>query len=159
MLNPWEKPAAIAHAQVLLYSFRQWFNQDLFNQDLLRCDSPQQAAQKLYFAPFALLSHGCEPDPILNYGNQTALTLWDMNWQDFTAMPSRLTAELELREGRSHLLAQAKQQGYLTDYEGIRISNTGRRFLIRKATIWRVFDENGQVSGQAATFHNWELLP
>jgi MEKHLA domain len=153
MLNHWEHPAAIAHAQVLLYSFRQWFN-----RDLLHCDSPEQAAQTLYFAPFALLSHGCEPDPILNYGNQTALTLWEMNWQEFTAMPSRLTAEPELREGRSHLLAQAKQQGYLTNYEGIRISSTGRRFLIRKATIWRVFDEVGQVTGQAATFRDWQML-
>ncbi len=154
MLNPWKQPAAIAHAQVLLYSFRQWFN-----QDLLHHDSPKQAAQELYFAPFALLSHGCEPDPILNYGNQTALMLWDMTWQDFTTMPSRLTAESELREERSHLLTQAKQQGYLTDYEGIRISSTGRRFLIRKATIWRVFNEDGQVNGQAATFKDWEPLP
>jgi MEKHLA domain len=154
MMHPWEYPAAIAHAQILLYSFRQWFN-----QDLLHCDSPGQAAKALYFAPFAVLSHGCEPDPILNYGNQTALTLWEMNWQDFTVMPSRLTAEPELREGRSQLLTQAKQQGYLTDYEGVRISSTGRRFLIRKATIWRVFDEAGQVSGQAATFDNWEPLP
>jgi MEKHLA domain len=154
MLNPWEHPIAIAHAQVLLYSFRQWFN-----RDLLHCDSPDRAAQALYFAPFALLSHGCELDPILNYGNRTALTLWEMNWQDFTAMPSRLTAEPELREGRSHLLAQAEQKGYLTDYEGIRISSTGRRFLIRKATIWRVFDKTGQIGGQAAIFDHWEILP
>jgi MEKHLA domain len=153
MPNPWEHPTAVAHAQVLLYSFRQWFN-----QDLLSCDSPDQAAQALYFAPFALLSHDCEPNPILNYGNQTALTLWEMNWQDFTAMPSRLTAEPEFREGRSQLLAQAKQQGYLTDYEGVRISSTGRRFLICKATIWRVFDEDGQVKGQAATFNHWQML-
>jgi MEKHLA domain len=154
MLHPWEYPVVIAHAQTLLYSFRQWFNQDLW-----RSDSPEQVAQALYSAPFALLSHGCEPDPILNYGNQTALTLWEMNWQEFTAMPSRFTAEPDLREGRSHLLTQAKQQGYLTDYEGIRISSTGQRFLIRKAKIWRVFDETGQVSGQAATFDDWEPLP
>jgi MEKHLA domain len=153
MLNPWEHPAAITHAQVLLYSFRQWFN-----QDLLSYDSPAQVAQALYFAPFAVLSHGCELDPILNYGNQTALTLWEMDWQEFTAMPSRLTAEPEIREGRAHLLAQAKQQGYLTDYEGVRISSTGRRFLICKATIWRVFDKDGQIQGQAATFNQWESL-
>jgi hypothetical protein len=154
MLHPWEHPTAIAHAQTLLYSFRQWFNQDLFGSD-----APEQVAQALYFAPFALLSHGCEPDPILNYGNQTALQLWEMSWPEFTAMPSRLTAEPDLREGRSQLLTQAKEQGYLTDYEGIRISSTGQRFLIRKATIWRVFDTTGEISGQAATFNDWEPLP
>jgi hypothetical protein len=154
MTHPWEHPAAIAHAQALQYSFRQWFG-----QALLDGDSPEQTAQALYFAPFALLSHGCEPDPILNYGNQTALRLWEMDWQNFTAMPSRLTAEPDVWEVRSHLLIQVEQQGYLTDFEGIRISSTGRRFLIQKATLWRVFNEVGQVSGQAATFRDWEPLP
>jgi MEKHLA domain len=154
MLYPWQHPKAIAHAQTLLYSFHQWFD-----RDLLDSQSPDRVAEALYLAPFALLSHGCEPDPILNYGNQTALTLWEMTWQDFTAMPSRFTAEPEIREERSQLLTQAKQQGYLTDYAGVRISSTGKRFIIRKAIIWRVFDEAGQVSGQAATFDDWEPLP
>jgi MEKHLA domain len=152
-MHPWQQPAAIAQAQALLYSYRQWFGRELLNGE-----TDKRATQQLFEAPFALLSHGCEPDPILNYGNQTALTLWETTWQSFTALPSRLTAETELREERSQLLAQAREQGYLADYEGVRISSTGRRFLIRKAAIWRVFDETGEVLGQAATFDRWEPL-
>lgn len=175
MEHPWQSPSAIAHVQLLQDSFRHWFGQELLSlglnhagcADSVKFDSapsdsvladPVQAATALYYAPFALLSHGAQADPILNYGNQTALVLWDRSWDDFTTMPSRLTAEPEVREGRSQLLAQAKQQGYLTDYEGVRISKTGQRFLIRKAMIWRVFDAAGQVQGQAAAFQDWQRL-
>jgi MEKHLA domain len=81
-----------------------------------------------------------------------------MAWPDFTQMPSRLTSEPDLREVRSQLLASAAQQGYLTGYEGVRISKTGRRFFIQNATIWRVLDQAGNVHGQAATFKDWKFL-
>ncbi|NJM77994.1 MAG: MEKHLA domain-containing protein, partial [Acaryochloridaceae cyanobacterium RU_4_10] len=71
---------------------------------------------------------------------------------------SRLSAEPDLREGRSQLLAIAAQQGYLTDYEGVRISKTGRRFSIEQAIIWQVFDGEGNICGQAATFDRWKPL-
>jgi MEKHLA domain len=154
MLYSWKAPAVIHHTRCLLNSYRHWFRQDLIapSPDL------EAAAHQLFFAPFAVLSHGTEADPILNYGNQTALNLWEMVWPDFTQMPSRLTAEPDLREVRSQLLATAAQQGYLKDYEGVRISKTGQRFLIQNATIWRVLDDEGNPCGQAATFENWEPL-
>jgi hypothetical protein len=119
---------------------------------------PEAAAHQLFCAAFVVLSHDTEVDPILNYGNQAALTLWEMEWPDFTQMPSRLTAEPDLREVRSQLLATAAQQGYLTGYKGIRISKTGQRFFIQNATIWRVLDEAGNVCGQAATFEYWKSI-
>ena len=54
----------------------------------------------LYNAPFALLSHGAEADPIFNFGNQRALELFAYSWEAFTALPSRLSAEPLTREER-----------------------------------------------------------
>jgi MEKHLA domain len=146
-------PDVVLHTQYLLNSFRHWFERDLLSEQ--SADSAI-AAHQLFCAPFVVLSHGTQTDPVLNYGNQTALDLWEMDWSDFTQMPSRLTAEPDLREVRSQLLATAAQQGYITDYQGIRISKTGQRFFIQNAIIWRVFNEEGVVCGQAATFKHWE---
>jgi MEKHLA domain len=156
MLYPWTAAATIHHTQCLLTSFRHWFAQDLLSNQSI---DPATAAHQLFFAPIAILSHGTQSDPVLNYGNQTALNLWEMDWSDFTQMPSRLTAEPDLREGRSQLLASAAQQGYLTHYEGVRVSKTGQRFLIQDAVIWKVFDGDGRPCGQAATFGQWHPLP
>jgi hypothetical protein len=155
MLCPWKTPAVIRHTQCLLNSYRHWFNQDLL-PDL--SPEPKTAAHQLFSAPSVVLSHSAEADPILNYGNQAALNLWEMEWPNFTQMPSRFTAEPDLREVRSQLLVSAAQQGYLTGYEGIRISKTGQRFFIQNAAIWRVLDKDGQPCGQAATFTQWQLL-
>jgi hypothetical protein len=151
---PWLTPDVITHVQLLLESFQHWFGRELVAER----QHPFADAQQLFAAPYAVLSHGIETDPILNYGNQAALQLWEMDWTAFTQMPSRLTAEPDLRERRSQLLAQATQQGYLTNYEGVRVSQTGQRFLIQQAIIWQIRTPDGQVCGQAATFEHWQQL-
>ncbi len=156
MLSPWMSPDVVLHTQCLLTSFRHWFERDLLSE---QSADPEIAAHQLFCAPFVVLSHGTETDPMLNYGNQTALDLWEMDWSDFTQMPSRLTAEPDLREVRSQILATAAQQGYLKGYEGVRVSKTGQRFFIQNAIIWKVLDQSGQHCGQAATFSKWESLP
>ena len=107
---------------------------------------------------FVLLSHGTEEDPILNYGNQKALTLWEMTLKEFLKTPSRKTAEAPLREERARFMQLVSEKGYIDDYRGIRISKTGKRFQIIKATVWNITNENGQKIGQAATFKDWQLL-
>jgi hypothetical protein len=155
LVQPWTQPHIIGHTQNLLLSFRHWFGRELW---VGNPDDPHGIAKELFYARIAVLSHGTESDPIFNYGNQIALQLWEMDWADFTQMPSRLSAEPDLRKGRSQLLAIAAQQGYLTNYEGVRISKTGRRFSIEQAIIWRVFDSEGNICGQAATFDRWKPL-
>ena len=54
-------------------------------------------ARALYEAPFALVSHNTDSDPRFNYANRTALTLFEMNWNEFTTLPSRMSAEPMLR--------------------------------------------------------------
>jgi hypothetical protein len=46
-------------------------------------------------------------------------------------------------------------QGYIDDYAGVRVSRTGRRFLIEGATVWNLIETDGRLVGQAATFSRW----
>ena len=144
----------LAHAQRLIRSYRHWFDRDLLPPD----GTPLEQAQRLYPAPFAVLSHGTEADPILNYGNATALRLWEASWDDFVHMPSRLTTEPELRELRRRLMAELTARGSFAGMSGRRISRGGRRFQISDASLWDVLTENGEFMGQAATFSKWQML-
>ena len=109
-------------------------------------------------APFVVVSHGSQLDPILNYGNHAALRLWEMDWDEFTRTPSRLTAEAPERAERERLLTTVTQHGFIDDYSGIRISKSSRRFRIFQATVWNLITETGQPYGQAAMFDRWEFL-
>lgn len=117
-----------------------------------------EAVEALDQASYALLSHGIEADPVFNYGNRRALELFEMTWEQFTRLPSRLSAEPMLQAERAQLLARVAQHGYIDDYSGVRISSSGKRFLIRNATVWNLQDEAGQPCGQAALLPQWEML-
>ena len=119
--------------------------------------SPRDLAARIFDAPFVLVSHDTQADPILNYGNQAALDLWEMSWDEFTHTPSRLTAEAIKREERAKLMEVVTRQGYFENYSGIRVSKTGRRFEISDATIWNLTSDAGQLQGQAATFSEWKF--
>ncbi|MBD2073798.1 MEKHLA domain-containing protein [Phormidium sp. FACHB-592] len=154
LLPPWQQPHVIRHSERLLHSFQHWLDRPLLNLQ----GSPTAIAEALFNAPFVVVSHGTEADPLLNYGNQAALALWEMDWAQFTQTPSRLTAEPVEQGERDRLLAQAKANGYISDYQGIRISSTGQRFWIQAAVIWDVLDEQNQRCGQAAKFDRWEFV-
>jgi hypothetical protein len=117
-----------------------------------------EAVEVLELAPYALLSHGMEVDPVFNYGNRCALQLFEMSWEQLTHLPSRQSAEPLLQAKRARLLARVAQHGFIDDYSGVRISSSGKRFLIRNATVWNVVDEAGQACGQAALLPEWEVL-
>jgi hypothetical protein len=150
-LAPWRDDNLVQHANRLVRSFRQVVGRDLIEQG----PDALETARRLFEAPFVVLSHGVQDDPVLNYGNACALALWEMSFADFTLMPSRVTAEAMLREERERLLAIAALKGFIDDYAGVRISSSGRRFKIANAIIWNVTDEQGARVGQAATFDQW----
>jgi len=121
--------------------------------------SPIEQAQILFEAPFAVVSHhaaNAGEEPIFNYGNRTALELFAMTWEEFTCLPSRLSAEPVHQAERARLFERVRTQGYIDDYRGVRIASTGRRFWIENATVWTLYDEAGQLYGQAALFDNWK---
>ncbi|MGB6221563.1 MEKHLA domain-containing protein [Haloferula sp.] len=140
-----------AHAQLLLSSFHQLTGNELVPPG-------PDAAKRLFEAPFFVASHSPDADPILTYGNLTALDLFEMTWDEFTSTPSRFTAEAPLREERARLLERVTKHGYIDDYSGIRISRSGKRFQIRQATVWNLVAPNGRVMGQAATFNTWNQV-
>lgn len=112
-------------------------------------------ARELYFAPWVLLSHDLAADPVFNYANLTAQRLFEMDWAAIVRLPSRFSAEPLSREERARLLAAVGARGFIDDYRGVRISATGRRFVIERATVWNVSDDAGRPLGQAAMFRDW----
>jgi len=115
-------------------------------------------AEAIFNAPFALVSHGIEKEPVFNYANKTAMRLFNMNWDEITALPSKYSAEMPNREQRSQLLQEVKSAGYIENYSGVRIAKGGRRFYIEQATVWNLTDTNGVYYGQAAMFSHWRFL-
>jgi len=150
----WETGFVVAQTQILARSLKHWTGREL----LPGVSDPATLAQKVFEAPFVVVSHGMEADPILNYGNRAALKLWEMSWEELTRTPSRLTAEAPNREERARLLAAVTQRGFIDDYSGVRNSKTGRRFRIARATVWNLLTETGQPRGQAAMFDRWEFI-
>jgi hypothetical protein len=150
----WTYPSVIDWTQRLLENYRHWIGRELLG----RSESLEDQAHALFDAPFVVVSHGAGLDPILNYGNRAALELWDMTWEQFTQTPSRLTAEPLNQGERAAMLRIAGRQGYFEGYRGVRISSSGRRFLVEDATVWNVLDPAGRRIGQAATFARWSSL-
>lgn len=150
--DPSAEPAWIARSQEILNSYSRWLGRELIS----RTGDASEESRRLFAAPFVVVSHGTEPDPILNYGNATALTLWEMDLAQFVRTPSRLTAEPVHRDERARMLAQTAERGYFDNYQGIRIASSGRRFWIKQAIVWNVVTADGKPAGQAATFAAWE---
>jgi hypothetical protein len=142
------------HAKLLLDSFASLTGKALIDPTL----SAIEQAQQLFEAPFAVLSHNTAPDPIFTYGNQMALQVFALTWEELTQMPSRLSTEPIHQAERHHLLTMAIRQGYVDDYGGVRITKTGRRFLVEQATVWNLLDEAGHLLGQATLFSHWIFL-
>jgi hypothetical protein len=152
--QPWREHGWINHTQILFTSYRRWLGHDL----IVPTGSLEGDAQALFDAPFVVVSHGTQADPILNYANRVALGLWEIEIPTLLATPSRLTAEPLHRDERARLLERTTRDGYVDDYRGIRISTTGRQFQINQAIVWNLVDASGERVGQAATFREWTFL-
>jgi hypothetical protein len=144
----------VRHVGLLRTSYHRWTGQHLIPEIVADDVAPQALDQ----ASFAVVSHNTAADPVFNYGNRTALCLFEMDWGHFTTLPSRLSAEPLIRTERERLLQRVSQNGYIDDYSGVRISSSGKRFLIRNATVWNILDEHGQPYGQAALLREWQFL-
>ena len=142
------------HAELLISSYHHWTGKNLL---------PQQQADKdnyraLYEAPYGVVSHNTEDDPVFNYGNLVALSIFEMNWSEFTNFPSRKSAEPVDQAERERLMARVSKHGFIGDYRGVRISSTGKHFMIEDATVWNIIDDKGKYYGQAAVFYRCSEL-
>jgi MEKHLA domain len=150
----WSEPPIVEWSYRLLESYHYWIGQDLID----RAGDRKAQALWLFEASIVVVSHGVEPNPILNYGNQAALDLWELPWEQLIQTPSRLTAEADDRPERERMLMQARAKGYYDGYRGVRIASTGKQFLVEQAVIWNVIDPAGHRIGQAAAFSQWSYL-
>ncbi len=154
--------------QCLLNSYRRWTGRELLDRSTADGGPTERGPRsvpaleedllELWNAPQVVVAHGTQSDPVFEYGNQQALDLWEMQLDEFLGMPSRLSAESIHRDERQKLLERTRQYGYVDDYRGVRISRTGKRFMIEEAVLWTVLDHQGLVIGQAATFDHWTAL-
>ena len=111
--------------------------------------------EAMWVAPFCIVAHDTAADPIFFFGNLTALRLFEMDFESFTKLPSRYSAEPVVQEERARLLERVARDGLIDDYSGVRISATGKRFRIANACVWNLIDAQGLPHGQAAAFSNW----
>jgi len=140
--------------QLILDSYRHWTGEDLIIFPLPEADT---LGETVYRAPFALVSHGTEVDPIFNYANRMALEAFGYSWEEWITLPSRFSAEAPNRAARQKLLDAVNQRGYSDGYQGIRIGRQGR-FEIRAAQVWNLLDSSGTARGQAACFSDWQRV-
>lgn len=145
----------LEHASLLLDSHRRLTGRPLMPP----CLGPEQAARELYLAPFVVLSHDTAGDPRFTYANLAAQRLFEMPWAELVGLPSRYSAEPLARDERQRLLERVAAHGYIDDYQGVRVSKSGKRFLVRNATVWNLLDAAGRRLGQAATFSDWQPFP
>jgi hypothetical protein len=118
----------------------------------------EPSAEALWGAPFVLLAHGTEADPLFFYGNRMGLELFELSPEALLRTPSRLSAEPVDRAERARLLEAVSARGFIEDYAGVRVSATGRRFRIEQAVVWNLVDAEGALHGQAAAFARWSAV-
>ena len=143
----------IRHGEILLDCFNDYAGEHMPVKASLH-----SRIEDLYHAPFAIVSHGIEVDPIFNFANQYALDLFELSFEAFIQLPSRKSAEAVERQERENLLNEVSRNNIIRDYRGVRISATGKRFMIEQAIVWNLFDQHGNKYGQAAMFKNWTPL-
>ena len=153
-LMPWQQPEIIQLSDRIFKSFEYWLKRPLIEVGY----SSEEIAQALFEAPFALMAHGTEADPIFSYGNRFALESFGFTWETFTKMPSRYSAEPVEREERERLLQDSQRQGFIPKFQVVRVTRTGQHFLIEDGILWNLLDEQEQYCGQAAIYSQWTPL-
>ena len=142
------------HVDMMAESYRRLLGEPLCYGDFVH----QTVAKTLFYAPFAVLSHTKDVDPLFNYANLKALELFEFAWDELIGMPSRLSVEPACQEDRDKLLEEVSQKGFIKNYQGIRLAKSGSRFLIKNAVVWNLFDRKDNYAGQAACLKEWEFL-
>ena len=141
------------HIEILLRSYEK-----IFGEPMISNIDPSHALNELWHADFVFVSHGIEDDPIFNFGNITALNLFELEFSEFAQLPSRKSAEQISQAERDALMTEVTKSGGIRNYTGMRISSTGKRFFIENAKVWNLYDEDSNYYGQAAMFKSWKYI-
>lgn len=141
-----------ALSDLIISSYRR-----IVGQALLPRDVPKAAQSNWLYksAPFCVLAHNHDSDPLFIYANETAQRCFEYSLAEFLTLPSRLSAEAPDRVERQRLLDAVTKNGFATGYTGLRVAKSGRRFWIENGIVWQLTDDQGAIYGQAATFNHW----
>jgi hypothetical protein len=146
---PYESTDIVMHTLALGGSYKAKTGEKLLRGNVL----VHEAASALFNAPFVCASHDAEDT--FNYGNKAALALWELDWDGFVGMKSTKSADVEdatTQAERRALLDKAASDGLITNYSGVRMSSTGKKFRVENATVWTMTNGDGVKTGQAVRF-------
>jgi hypothetical protein len=152
-----ENKFLLAHSQLLIESFYRQTGRQLLPAGGDNGDYSSEH-QQLTNSTFAVVSHGTQVRPIFNYANSAALALFEMQWSEFTSLPSSESAETISQTERDHLLNEVSKRGYIDNYQGVRITASGKRFNIEDAVVWNLIDAADNYCGQAAVLYRLTYL-
>lgn len=103
-------------------------------------------------APYSILTHNTNNDPLFIYANQFALKCFKYTEDEMVGLPSRLSAAEKDREERQKLLEKVEKDGIAYNYNGPRVDKNGNSFHIHDGILWQVTDANGKRLGTGALF-------
>lgn len=138
--------AWIDRAAVILDSYRRHLGRDLFP----RSGDAAADARTLFDLPAAVLAHDTATPALLDWANRAAAEAFDATPTALLGRPSAATAPVDATPDRQQLFVRLQQHGFVTGYEGVRISLSGRRFVIADVTVYELRDRDGRAAGHAA---------
>ena len=147
--------AWLTRATEILDSFRRRLGRDLVE----RSGDPAEDARRLFDLPLAILAHDTSPQPLLDWVNRAAAEAFDATPETLLGRPSADTAPADAKAGRRTLFEELATRGFVTGYSGVRISLTGRRFIIDDVTVFEVTDASGRPAGHAAVIVKTRATP
>ncbi|MGO4745007.1 MEKHLA domain-containing protein [Serratia quinivorans] len=98
-------------------------------------------------APYSLLAHASGEDPLFIYANHCAQQCFGYSFDEFVALPSRLSASPADRAERRQLLDKVTRQGIAQGYRGLRVDKYGDTFTLYDCAVWQI-----PGGGQGALF-------
>jgi hypothetical protein len=130
----------------ILDSYRRLLGHDLIE----RSGAAAEDARRLFDLPLAVLAHDASPAPLLDWANLAAARAFDATPEALLGRPSAATAPADAVADRRTLFDVLARQGFVTGYSGVRVSLTGRRFVIDDVAVFEVTDAAGHPAGHAA---------
>lgn len=145
-MAPAERPDDAARAAEILDSYARLLGREL----IPRSGDAAEDARRLFDLPLAVLAHDTAPQPRLDWANRAAARAFDATPESLLGRPSADTAPADAVADRHRLFAALACRGFVTGYAGVRVSLTGRRFVIDDVTVLELTDAAGRPAGHAA---------
>lgn len=115
-----------------------------------RSGDAAEDARQLFDLPLAVLAHDAAPRPLLDWANLAAARAFDATPETLLGVPSADTAPADAVADRRALFEVLAAHGCVVGYSGVRVSLTGRRFVIDDVTVFEITDAAGRPAGHAA---------